>query len=513
MISAPPRKQPRLGLWPETMVPSMRARANTDLLWFCRHVLGFNLLEDEPHGALCRWLQKPAPAGKRLVLMPRSSFKTTIISIGYMLWRLLKDPDERQLLDSDLRANAKKLLSVQRRHLESNARLRQLYGDLTTETGWTEEQFTVARDRVSKEPSVMTSGMDQVVVMLHFDCICADDLVNNTNIISKDSLEKTAEHIRLLNPLLDPPEISPNREINVLGTRWDDQDAYAGILRSTGLDGETLEAELDQGECQIGEWSVFFRSAYRRIEGKTTHYLADEGEGLFSLFTPKFLEDQRSNANLGAYWFAANYLNNPVPSGDATFQRDWFKYWTPPLPEVDLDVLMTVDPALSESKHGDSSGIIVGGVTPSMDIYLFEAWKAHVSLRDLIRQIYLIFKVYRPRVVGVETVGFQRSLKYMLDDLAAEEGEWLPIRELKPDTNETKEMRIRSLQPLYENGKVWHKRSMGMLEHELLKWRFARKRQPDDLADALAYLRIMATPRTGHRKGTPPSPENPTTGY
>lgn len=495
------------------MLPGLRQLANTDLFWFCKHVLGFTLLEDEPHGALCRWLQKPAPGGKRLILMPRVSFKTTIVSIGYMLWRLCQDPDERHLLDSDLRANAKKLLGLQRRHLETNVRLRQLYGDLVTETGWTEEQITVARERLSKEPSVMTSGMDQVVVMLHFDRICGDDLVNNTNIITKESLEKTVDHIRLLNPLLELPDINPDREIVLLGTRWDDQDAYAGILRSTGMDTEAIEAELDHGECQIGEWSVFFRSAYRRIdEDQATHYLADEGEGLFSLFTPKFLEDQRSSSNLGAYWFAANYLNNPVPAGDASFRREWFQYWTPPLPDP-LDVLMVVDPAISEHKHGDHSAIIVGAVAFGKDIYLLDAWKDRVNPRALIRQIYLLYKAYRPRVVGIETVAFQRALKFMLDDIAVEEGVWLPIKELKPDTHETKEMRIRSIQPLYEDKRIWHTRAMATLEMELLKWRFTRRRQPDDLADCLGYLRTLATPPTLAKKGTPPPPENPTTGY
>lgn len=495
------------------MLPALRLLANTDLFWFCKNVLGFTLLEEEPHGALCRWLQKPAPSGKRLILMPRVSFKTTIVSIGYMLWRLVQDPGERHLLDSDLRANAKKLLAVQRRHLETNIRLRQLYGDLTTETGWTEEQITLARERISKEPSIMTSGMDQVVVMLHFDRICGDDLVNNTNIITAESLEKTRDHIRLLNPLLELPEINPAREIVLLGTRWDDQDAYAWILRGTGLDGEAIEAELDRGESQIGEWSVFFRSAYRFIdEDKTTHYLAEEGDGLFSLFTPKFLEAQRSSENLGAYWFAANYLNNPVPAGDASFKREWFKYWTPPLPEQ-MDVLMIVDPAISEARHGDKSAIVIAGVTFGQDIYLFEAWKDRVNPRALIRHIYEFYRVYRPRLVGIETVAFQRALKFMLDDVAAEEGVWMPIRELRPDTRETKEMRIRSVQPLYEDGRIWHTRSMGLLEMELLKWRSTRKRQPDDLADCLGYLRTLAAPPSSGKKGTPPAPENPTTGY
>src|SRR3990170_178573 len=246
-VDAPPSLAP----WPETLVPVMRRRADSDLFFFCRNILGVTLLEDEPHGALCRWLERPARMGKRLILMPRGSFKTSIVSVGYMLWQLVKHPNERHLLDSDLRSNAKKLLLLERQHLEGNPRLRQLYGDLTMPTGWTEEQFTVERTARHKEPSVMTSGMDQVVVMLHFDRLLADDLVNNTNISTREALEKTFDHIRLLYPLMELPSINPHREIIVIGTRWDENDAYAAITKLAGWSDEAVREALDAGEAQI----------------------------------------------------------------------------------------------------------------------------------------------------------------------------------------------------------------------------------------------------------------------
>ncbi len=492
----------------------MRARADADLFFFCREVLGLTLLEDEPHRRLCRWLQRPARMRKKLVLMPRGSFKSSIISFGYCLWRLLQDPARRVLLDSDLRANAKKFAGLMRQHLAGNARLRQLYGDLVAESGWTEDFFTVTRGVYHKEPSVMTSGMDQVVVSLHFDLIVGTDLVNNTNISTREALEKTSDHIRLLMPLLELPEINPDAELILEGTCWDDQDAYSQLMRASGLGEDAIEDVLADGEAQIGEWDVFFRSAYRRVdEDGRVRYVAEEGDPLFSLFTLAFLEQQKSASNLGSYWFAANYLNRPVPAGDATFRREWFRYWNPPLPEG-LDVVMTVDPALSLKKHGDYSAIVCGGATIGKHLYLFKAWKKRVNPHDLVAEIYATYDAYRPRAVGVETVAFQKALRFMLEDAAAQYGFWLPIVELQPDTRESKEMRIRSIQPLYQDSMIYHTREMGDLEMEELKWRATRKAQPDDLTDALAYLRIMLAPARKDKKAGPPAqPENPVTGY
>lgn len=498
----------------------MRSRAESDLFFFAQQVLGFTLLAEEPHRALCAFLSRPGRTGKKLILMPRGSLKTSLVTVAYSLWRLLRDSSERLLIDSDLRANAKHTAGLIRRHLESNPKVRQLWGDLRKETGWTEDFFTLRRLHDSKEPSVMTAGMDQVVVGLHFDRIIADDLVNNTNINTKEALDKAEEHVRLLLPLLEVPEINPSRELILVGTRWDDDDIYGRILRSSGLDEDEVRLRLDGGEAQIGEWDVFFRTAYWQDlpdgrGGVRRSYLQSEGTPLFPVFTEEFLAGQRSAAGMGSYLFASNYLNDPVPVADATFRREWFRYWTPPLPDSDeLDVLMAVDPAISEHKHGDFSAIVVGAVTPAKDIYLLEAWKDRVNPHDLIEKIYQLYLEYRPRVVGLEQVAFQRALRYMLEDEAPKRGVWIPVVELRPDTSETKEMRIRSLQPLYQEGKIYHTKEMTALEMELVRFRFTKRGQKDDLADALAYLRAMTMPPAWSRgRSRPYVPECRTTGY
>src|SRR3990172_25224 len=194
------RRAPRLLPFAEDQVPIMRDLAERDLYFFSKEICGHNLLEPEPHGALCNFLMRPHPSPSpqrlRIALSPRGTFKSTIITEDQTLWRILRDPDhsERTLIDSDLRANSKKYGGYIRTHLETNKRVLQLWGDLKREPGWTEEYFTVRREVEKREPTAMTSGIDQVTVGLHFDRIIVTDVVNNTNINTPEQFEKVSDH-------------------------------------------------------------------------------------------------------------------------------------------------------------------------------------------------------------------------------------------------------------------------------------------------------------------------------
>lgn len=495
---ADPRR--RLLPWPDdrAYLEALKHQAQ-DLGFFLREIVGFSLLEEEPHGALCRWLMRSVASGRRrrLVLMPRGSFKSSIVTVGYLLWTIARDSSQRNLIDSDLRGNAKKFAGLVRWHLEGNTRFRQLYGELKREPGWTEDGFTCKREMESKEPTVYTSGMDQVVVGLHFDRIVCDDLVNDTNVRTKEQIDATMEHLRLLYPILEIPDISPEAELLMTGTRWDDQDLYGQILRLTGLSDEAIESRLAEGEGEIGDWDIFFRSA-RHADGKP----------LFSLFSEEFLTARK--IEMGPYNFAAQYENSPMPSKDVLFQREWFRTWEH-VPEF-TGVYMAVDPAITERVQGDYSAVVIVGATASNDLYVLEAWRARVNPADLIAKIFELYDAYLPTVVGMEQLGFQRMLASAMREEMVRRHLWIPIKELKPQPLESKEGRIKGLIPYYANGAVFHRPGMVELEMELL--RFPRRKSHDDLIDAFGYIIQQMLPTRQVEQPIPEYlPDSVLTGY
>src|SRR3990167_745734 len=94
---------------------ALQERSKLDLAFFCREVLGFKDMNAE-HEALCAFLQDE-PAKVKLMLMPRYTFKSSIITIGHTLWLLLTDPNARLLLYSDATEKAEGFLSGIKAHI------------------------------------------------------------------------------------------------------------------------------------------------------------------------------------------------------------------------------------------------------------------------------------------------------------------------------------------------------------------------------------------------------------
>lgn len=496
----------RLEKWPASLVPRMRRLALDSFWFFAREIAGLRLLEDAPHKELCEWCEQPHELG--MVLMPRGSYKSVILTEARPLWMIARNPNTRILLDAALRANAKKFLGVVKWHLDNNERFIQLFGDLHRDPGWTEDFFTVKRGREFREPTIQTSGIDQVVVSQHFNRITADDLVNDTNINSPEMLQKTYDHINVLGPLLEPPSQNPEYELMIVGTRWHDADAYGQIIRreaNTDDDGEIMAEVKAKGKVRLGRLDLFHRGP-RRFDGKP----------LFSIFTDDFLAEKRRT--MGNSLYAANYENDPVPAEDAVFQRSWFLYFGDrpgdhALPGV-LDTIMMVDPAFSEKQKSDDAGIFIFGLDqlPEPSAWILHTEEQHGTSGQLIARMIELARRYRPDLIEIETHGVQEPfLRLVQYEFAAAGLRGVSISGIKPENNESKDARIRSAQPYWEQGRVKMRRGMNRFEQRLVRYPKGSRR---DLLDAMGYgLRRLRPegPKRGRTREYIPDDED--TGY
>jgi hypothetical protein len=70
-----------------------RDKCFNDLFYFATEVLGYTEITKETHGELCTILDNFDKTDKNLlILMPRGTFKTTIVVFSYMVRELLRDP-------------------------------------------------------------------------------------------------------------------------------------------------------------------------------------------------------------------------------------------------------------------------------------------------------------------------------------------------------------------------------------------------------------------------------------
>lgn len=467
---------------PARLVPLLRERLEGDLLAFAREVTDFHDLTDELHGPLAAFLV--APGTRKLILSPRWSYKSSLISVAFPLWRIARNRNIRILLDSDLRANAKKFLKLMRWHLEANPLLMQLWGAFKREPGWTDEEFTVSRAREYSEPTMMASGMDQVLESLHFDVGVLTDLVNRTNVTTADQRAATSDHRRMLSPILGDGE-------QILeGTRWDDDDEYGRILRSAapGRTMADLVTELlDRGgEATFGRWQVFYRRwcTHRKHPKCTTH------APLIPKYTPAFIAEQREE--LQGYRFSANFDNDPIAAEFAKFKPDWVeRFWTPPLPDGVIGSIV-VDPAISERPEASWSAITAVAYDPTTRYrYCVVAWRGRVGDVALVDKLLDLYQLVtddlglRVFVVGVEAIAFQKIYRTLIRQRAEDRGMDVPLVPLPSEEQRRgKGMRIQRLSASFEALYWYLQRDQVDLMEELEKYPKAATR---DLIDSLSY--------------------------
>jgi hypothetical protein len=179
---------------------------------------------------------------------------------------------------------------------------------------------------------------------------------------------------------------------------------------------------------------------------------------------------------------------DPHGGGSGDFQRSYMQYFeeTP----RQLAISITMDPGGLRA-HSDSAAFVVLGVDPNNDWYVLEAYKRRMNAREQIEELFLLYARYpTAHTIGLETVAWQKALKFFAEEEMRKRGTFLPIKELRTDTRVSKPMRIRGLIPRFSNRTVFIKKHMTALEDEL----FCRVKS-DDLKDALAYQLQVATYR------------------
>ena len=247
---------------PDEANQKIALRCRYDLYFLCKYVLGYELMEEEVHGDLCKYVETLLPShpddyvppktieGKgledsfdsrkknMLILMPRGTFKSSVVTIGFTLQVLLNEPNVRVLIDSETSQKAKAFLAEIKGHLEKNDLYRTYFhavhgvfpDGVSTKRNkdllWTNNEIVLAsRTKPMKEPSIMVSGIDKSINGMHYDYIIADDLHSEKNVTNADQIQQVKDHWKLLYSLLDP-----GRVLIIIGTRWHFVDLYQEIL-------------------------------------------------------------------------------------------------------------------------------------------------------------------------------------------------------------------------------------------------------------------------------------------
>ena len=434
-----------------------REYALKDFFYFCRHILKYTPYEIT-HTDCLEYVSSPRK--RKMILLPRYGFKTTLITVSYSIWRLCQDPNIRIAIESERMGQGVDILRMIKRHLEGNEKLRAYYGefDKGKEKGkliWREDAIEIAqRTIVDRNPSIAIGSMGTTRVGAHCDIWILDDIVSDNNTQTADQIQKVIDHWKAGHSIL-----APKGEILLVGTRWDYNDLYGTIIDDKKLN------ELYQ---------PFIRSAYN-----------PDG----SLWFPEILSDEfleMQSATQGPYLFSCLYRNDPLPTEEQEFQPDWIHYYDDiDIESKDLISFMAIDPAIAQKKKNCDSILVTGSTDRYNNLYIRDYFRGKLLPNEIINKTYGIYDIYKHESIALEVNAFQKSLRYGFNDKAEVEKMWLPIVEIHQQTD--KFVRIRRMQPMFAAGKVFIRRHMLDLVRDLM--RFPRVADNMlDLLDAIATL-------------------------
>lgn len=337
-------------------------RAQKEFWYFATEVLGYRRDPATGYFALTKYhrevcdILNDETILNAMFLMPRYSIKSHLITVGYALWRIARNPNIRILIYSETATKAEGFLYGIKTHIEGNApnsRFRKMYPNLATQPHeggcWTNSKIIVStRTQGQKEPTVDTGGIETGKVGNHYDEIIFDDIVSDLNVTTKAQMDKVADCYKKSLALL-----KPGGRILMVGTRWHYGDVYGRIIEKNK---------------ERKNFTVYQKSADERDE---------TGRPIFWTIglNKEFLHGQRRE--LGSYLYSCIYLNSPVDDETAMFRPENFMYYKP---HTTLHEHMYITCAIDPAGEGqDMTAITVCGTDNLKNLYVLDAVNKHLK--------------------------------------------------------------------------------------------------------------------------------------
>lgn len=212
----------------------------SDFLAYCRTGLKMVDVNWRTHGEAVRAFESRAT--RKVVALPRGTFKSSLGCVAYPMWRLEKNPDLTILLDSEIYNNSKNFLREIKGHYQAEHYSR-IFGERVGKK-WGESEITIApRMRNRKEASITVGGIGTVKVGQHYDLIIGDDYNSPTNSDTPEKCQKVIDHVRYNLNILNP-----GGEYVFIGTRYAERDVLGFLLKDI-----LGEKHLAEGKMRLAD--------------------------------------------------------------------------------------------------------------------------------------------------------------------------------------------------------------------------------------------------------------------
>ena len=259
--------------------------------------------------------------------------------------------------------------------------------------------------------------------------------------------------------------LQPEGKIVCVMTRWSTKD----------LTGQMIKA---QGEEGSDEWEVIRLPAI----------LPSDTPVWPEYWTKEELE--KTKASIPVANWNAQYQQEPTAEEGAIIKREWWQNWEHKDPPRIKYKIQSYDTAFTKKDTADYSAITTWGVFETEDtgdnIILLSAFKDRYEFPELRRTAHEEYLWWRPDMVLVEAKASGIPLTHELRQMG------MPVVNFTPSRGNDKHVRVNSVSPLFESGKVWapmHEHFAQEVVEECASFPFG---EHDDYVDSMtqALMRI-----------------------
>ncbi len=396
---------------------------------FAKHVLGYSKLSDVHK----KWAEyADSKHQRKMFIFPRASYKSTVFTISYALWRIVQDPNIRILICNATNDMSESFLREISSHMLRNQKFIELFGNLLDPKASKISSITVVnRTKHSKEPTVSCCGVLGNLVSMHVDLCLCDDLSNAADRESESIRSKKKSWYK---DLLSIVELTG--DIQVVATPWHFSDLLAYI-----------EYELNP-----------------KLEPSEQYLIIKEGCYLEDNITPRFPTIltteilERLKIEKGPLEFSSQYMCKVMPAESQVFFEEDFKTfeYLGTNRVLDNEKVNTVefvgycDLSIGKSKSSDFTGLVTLGKGTEGTVYIIDVVLERMPPDKTMDTIFVKHKIFNYRSYGIESNVFQSLFSDQMKKASTEHQAYLPIVEVGHSSN--KQLRIQSLQPLIKQG-------------------------------------------------------------
>jgi predicted phage terminase large subunit-like protein len=222
--------------------------------------------------------------------------------------------------------------------------------------------------------------------------------------------------------------LQPGGSIVIVMTRWSTKD----------VTGQLLKAQSEEGSDQ---WEVVELPA-----------LLPDGKPVW----PEYWTSEellKTKASIPVCNWNAQYMQSPTGDEGALIKREWWKDWKHKYPPKTEYIIQSYDTAFTKGTKSDYSAITTWGVftteADGQNIILLDAFKDRYEFPELRRVAYQQYLDWKPDMVIIEAKASGLPLTHELRQMD------IPVINFTPSRGNDKHVRVNSVAPLFESGKIW----------------------------------------------------------